>query len=282
LDIKIIKQDVLLALKEDVGEGDLTAKLLPENANATAELFCRDDAILCGSPWFDEVFNQLDASISIHWHFAEGDLIPKESRVCSLTGPVRTILTGERTAINFLQTLSGTATRAKEYVDAVAGSNVKILDTRKTIPGLRLAQKYAARCGGATNHRIGLYDAILIKENHIHAAGSIKAALANAKKINKQNQLVEIEVENLDELAQAVKAGATRILIDNFSLADIKSAVAATGGKPDLEASGGINLQNIRSIAETGVDYISIGDITKNLSATDYSLTISSIAHAQD
>lgn len=286
MDIKIIKQDVSIALKEDIGAGDLTAELLSKNTNATAELICRDEAVLCGAPWFAEVFKQLDTGISIAWEFSDGDALSKNSKVCSISGPVQKILTGERTALNFLQTLSGTATRAKKYVDAVAGTNVKILDTRKTIPGLRFAQKYAVRCGGGTNHRIGLYDAILIKENHIHAAGSIKAALERARKIKSKGSLIEIgieiEVENIDELEQAVNAGATRILIDNFSLADIKSAVTATGGKSDLEASGGVSLQNIRSIAMTGVDYISIGDITKNLSATDYSLIISSITHAQD
>lgn len=283
MDIKIIKQDVSIALKEDIGAGDLTAELLSKNTNATAELICRDEAVLCGAPWFAEVFKQLEADISINWEFTDGDSIPKNTKVCSISGPAQTILTGERTALNFLQTLSGTATRARQYVDAVADTNVKILDTRKTIPGLRVAQKYAVRCGGGMNHRMGLYDAILIKENHIHAAGSIQVALERARKIKSKGPLIEIgieiEVENIGELEQAVKAGAARILIDNFSLNDIKRAVSITGDASKLEASGGIDLHNIRSIAMTGIDFISVGDITKNLNSTDYSLVISDITH---
>lgn len=282
MDFKIIKQDVLAALAEDIGDGDLTAKLLSSDSVVRADLFCRENAVLCGSAWFEEVFHQLAPVISIRWEFFDGDSIPKNSKVCSLTGPAQEILTGERTALNFLQTLSGTATRTKMYVDAVADTDVKILDTRKTIPGLRQAQKYAVRCGGGTNHRIGLYDAILIKENHIQAAGSIQTALEQANIINTKNRLIEIEVENLDELKQAISAGATRILIDNFTTEEIKQAVHTTGDAAELEASGGIDLQNINAIAKTGVDYISVGDITKNLASTDYSLVISDIVPAGD
>jgi len=274
LNTERIKEEVKSALAEDIGEGDLTARLLAAETMAMADLLCRSSGVLCGTAWFEEVFHQLDPGISVTWNFKDGDILPENCRVCSLTGHARAMLTGERTALNFLQTLSGTATRTRQYVDVVKATAVKILDTRKTLPGLRISQKYAVRCGGGVNHRIGLYDAILIKENHIRAAGSIETALARAKTIATEGQIIEIEVENLDELGQAVMAGASRILIDNFSIDDIKLAVNIAGGRSELEASGGINLQNIKEIAETGVTYISVGDITKNLRAVDYSLII--------
>jgi len=290
VNIEIIKNNVSAALKEDLGEEysggsdicsiDLTANLLPAGVIISADLICRENAILCGRQWFEEVFNQLDKNITIHWDFSDGDPVTKTSKVCRITGPSRAVLTGERTALNFLQTLSGTATRTRVYIDAIAGTDVVILDTRKTLPGLRDAQKYAVRCGGGLNHRMGLYDAILIKENHISAAGSVQSALERARAINPDKpgtkcQFIEIEVENLDQLGQAIKAGATRIMLDNFSVEHIKLAVKTAGGAVELEASGGINLDNIRSIAMTGIDYISVGDITKNLHATDFSLLIS-------
>lgn len=277
-----IKSDVTAALKEDVGSGDLTAGLLSKDTEVTAILYCRTEAVLCGTAWFNEVFSQLDANIKITWNFKDGDSLPENSKVCSLSGSAVNILTGERSALNFLQTLSGTATRTKQYVDAVDGTEVKILDTRKTIPGFRLAQKYAVKCGGGENHRLGLFDAILIKENHIHAAGSIQAALKSAQKLIDRVRFIEIEVENISELEQAVAAGAKRILIDNFSHDDIKQAVKITRGKSEIEASGGIELENIQAIASTGVNYISVGDITKNLTATDFSLIISDTASTKD
>ncbi|MFV1992507.1 MAG: carboxylating nicotinate-nucleotide diphosphorylase [Acidiferrobacterales bacterium] len=290
MNTEIIKGNVAAALKEDLGEEysggsdicsiDLTANLLPAGVIISADLICRENAILCGKQWFEEVFKQLDKNIAIIWEFSDGDPITKNCKVCRITGPAREVLTGERTALNFLQTLSGTATNTRAYVDAIAGTDAVILDTRKTLPGLRDAQKYAVRCGGGLNHRMGLYDAILIKENHIYASGSVQLALEQAKAIHtgkrgSKCQFIEIEVESLDQLAQAIKAGATRIMLDNFSVEDIKIAVKTTSDAIELEASGGINLDNIRSIATTGIDYISVGDITKNLHATDFSLLIS-------
>ena len=292
MNTEIIKTNVAAALKEDLGEecageNDLTTNLLPAGIIINADLICRENAILCGKQWFQEVFYQLDKNITIRWNLSDGDAITKNSKVCSITGPARAVLTGERTALNFLQTLSGTATRTRLYIDAIAGTDAAILDTRKTLPGLRDAQKYAVRCGGGMNHRMGLFDAILIKENHINAAGSVQSAIEHAKTINSGKlgskcQFIEIEVESLDQLGQAVKAGAKRILLDNFTVENIKIAVKTTSGAVKLEASGGINLENIRSIAMTGIDYISIGDITKNLQATDFSLLISDNSHAED
>ena len=265
-----IPETVQLALAEDVGPGDLTAALIPAGTQAVAEVVTRAAAVLCGTAWFDEVFRQVDMRVNVTWNVRDGDTIRPEQILCSLRGPARALLTGERSALNFLQLLSGTATQAQKYVDAVRGTRAVILDTRKTIPGLRRAQKYAVACGGGQNHRLGLYDAILIKENHIAAAGSIAAALRAATA--PPGVTVEIEVEDLDQLREALEAGAERILLDNFSVEELKEAVLEASGRAKLEASGGIHPGNIRAVAETGVDFISIGDITKNVEAVDLSL----------
>ena len=267
-----IEETVRRALVEDVGTGDLTAALIPAKTQAEAQLVTREPAILCGTAWFDEVFRQVDKRVSVTWNARDSDAVRAEQILCTLRGPARALLTGERSALNFLQLLSGTATLARKYVDAVRGTRVVILDTRKTIPGLRHAQKYAVTCGGGQNHRLGLYDAILIKENHIAAAGSISAALRAAKDSAASGVTVEIEVENLEQLREALEAGAGRILLDNFSVEELKAAVREAGGRAKLEASGGIHPGNIRAVAETGVDFISIGDITKNVEAVDLSL----------
>ena len=272
-----IAHDVERALAEDIGAGDLTAELLPQTLRATAEVITREDAVLCGQAWFNAVFRALDAAIKIEWRVQDGDRVAADTVLCRLHGPARALLTGERAALNFLQTLSGTATAARRYVDAIAGTATKVLDTRKTVPGLRLAQKYATRCGGCENHRMGLYDAILIKENHIAAAGSIGAALAAARGVNAEHGLdvpIEIEVEDLRQLRQALVAGARRILLDNFSLPMLREAVAETQRRALLEASGGVNLENIAAVAATGVDFISVGAITKNVRAVDLSLRV--------
>ena len=269
---KDIEETVRRALAEDVGPGDLTAGLIPAETRAEAELITREPAILCGTAWFDEVFRQTDKRVSVAWNARDGDAVRAEQILCTLRGPARALLTGERTALNFLQLLSGTATLARQYVDAVRGTRAVILDTRKTVPGLRHAQKYAVACGGGQNHRMGLYDAILIKENHIAAAGSVTAALRVARASAPKDVTVEIEVENLEQLREALASGAGRILLDNFSIEELKAAVREAGGRARLEASGGINLYNVRVIAETGVDFISIGGITKNVAAVDLSL----------
>ncbi len=268
---KAVAAEVKRALKEDLGTGDCTAALIPEDGMLVTRVICRDQAVCSGRPWFDETFRQLSGRITIDWQVNDGDFMNPGQEVCRLKGPARSILSGERTALNFLQTLSATATAARRYTDAVAGTGVIILDTRKTIPGLRLAQKYAVRCGGASNHRIGLFDAILIKENHIAAAGSVTAAVSAALRLH-PDLLLEVEVENLEQLAEAHAAGAQRALLDNFGLADLKNAVTQYKGKIGLEASGGINLETIRTIAGTGVDFISTGDITKNINAVDFSM----------
>lgn len=270
-----ISETVSRALAEDVGRGDLTATLIPQDKPARAHLITREEAVLCGTDWVDAVFLQLDRRISVRWSAHDGDAISPNQILCELEGPARGLLTGERTALNFLQVLSATATVARRYKDAVAGTQAVILDTRKTLPGLRLAQKYAARCGGVQNHRIGLYDGILIKENHITAAGSIAAAVGAAKAVAPPGVFIEIEVENLDQLNQALAAGATRILLDNFSLDHIRRAVTASRGQAKLEVSGGVTLTTVRALAETGVDYISTGDITKNVRAVDLSMRFS-------
>jgi nicotinate-nucleotide pyrophosphorylase (carboxylating) len=267
-----IPETVQLALAEDVGPGDLTAALIPADTQSEAQVATRAAAVLCGTAWFDEVFRQVDMRVNVTWNVRDGDTIRPEQILCSLRGPARALLTGERSALNFLQLLSGTATMTRKYVDAVRGTRAVILDTRKTIPGLRRAQKYAVTCGGGQNHRLGLYDAILIKENHIAAAGSIAAALRAAKASALKGVTVEIEVEDLDQLREALETGAERILLDNFGVEELKEAVLETSGRAKLEASGGINLDNIRTIAETGVDFISIGDITKNVGAVDLSM----------
>lgn len=269
----LIAAQVRGALDEDVGDGDLTALLVPQGA-AHAVLSTREDGVLCGCAWFDEVFTQLDPGMRIAWRARDGDRIAAGAVLCELDGQARALLSAERTAINFLQTLSGTATLARRYADAVSHTHAQILDTRKTLPGLRLAQKYAVRCGGCMNHRIGLYDGVLIKENHIIAAGSIAAAIVHATEVA-AGRMVEIEVETLSELEEALAAGAPRVLLDNFVLEDLEAAVRYTAGRALLEASGGITLANVRRYAETGVDFLSIGEITKSLRALDLSLRLS-------
>jgi nicotinate-nucleotide pyrophosphorylase (carboxylating) len=269
-----IAEIVRRALAEDVGSGDLTAALLPARDNAQAQVITREDAVLCGSAWFDETFRQLDRAVRVEWRMHDGDPVLAGQILCALTGPVRALLTGERTALNFLQLLSGTATNTHRYVEAVAGTGATILDTRKTLPGLRRAQKYAVRCGGGHNHRMGLYDAILIKENHIAAAGSVTAAVAAARRAAPAGTVVEVEVEDLGQLREALAAGADRLLLDNFSLKRLREAVQEAHGRARLEASGGITLENVRAVAETGVDYISIGSLTKHVRAVDLSMRI--------
>lgn len=271
--LRMIEQHVRAALAEDVGPGDLTAALLPAEARAVAEIVSREAAVLCGRPWVDAVFRSLDPALAIDWLTADGEHIAPGQTLCRLRGPLRAMLTGERTALNYLQTLSGTASRAWRYADAVAGLAVRILDTRKTLPGLRAEQKYAVRCGGCHNHRMGLFDAVLIKENHILAAGSIAAAVAAAR-AHGAGDWVEVEVESIDELKQALDAGAERVLLDNMGLADLRRAVAITAGRASLEASGGITFDRLRTIAETGVDAISVGDLTKGVAAIDLSMRL--------
>lgn len=269
----LIEREVRDALAEDLGSGDLTAALLPEGQHARGQVITREAGVLCGRPWFDSVFRLLDPEIRIVWDARDGERIAAGQRLCTLSGRIRGLLTGERTALNYLQTLSGTASRARRYADAVAGLPVRVLDTRKTIPGLRVQQKYAVACGGCHNHRMGLYDAVLIKENHILAAGSIAAALAAARQVA-AGVPVEIEVESIGELTEALGAGAQRVLLDNFPLDGLREAVAITGGRARLEASGGIGLDGIRAVAETGVDDISVGGLTKNVRALDLSMRI--------
>ncbi|MBA5638287.1 carboxylating nicotinate-nucleotide diphosphorylase [Duganella sp. LX20W] len=265
--------NLLAALLEDVGTGDLTGELVPAGGRATARVIVRENAVLCGAPWFEGIMNCLDSSIEIDWQYAEGDLMTADSLVCTIQGPARALLTAERSALNFLQLLSGVATVTRRYVDVVEGTSAAILDTRKTLPGLRLAQKYAVRVGGGKNQRLALYDGILIKENHIAAAGGITAAIAAAMRLEK-GVSIQVEVESLDELEEALTAGATSILLDNFSLEMMREAVGRNAGRALLEASGGINFDTVRAIAETGVDRISIGSLTKDVRATDYSMRI--------
>jgi len=264
--------DIKNFLEEDIGSGDITAEIIPDTLHAEAEVITRDAMVLCGQAWFEAVFKTLDSSITINWLVTEGTAVNESTLLCRLSGSARALLTGERTALNLLQTLSATATVARQYADAVAGTECKVLDTRKTIPGLRNAQKYAVTCGGCYNHRIGLYDGVLIKENHIIAAGSI----ANAVTIARQQSAVavEVEVESIPELIEAIAAKPDRIMLDNFNLADLSAAVKLNSGEIELEASGNIGLENIRTIAETGVDYISIGALTKHVKAVDLSMRI--------
>jgi nicotinate-nucleotide pyrophosphorylase (carboxylating) len=272
---KDIARVVARALEEDIGAGDVTADLIPPQIAATATVVCRDEAVLCGVAWFNEVFAQLDPAIAVAWRAADGARISPGMELCHLRGPARPLLSGERTALNFLQSLSGTASIARRYADAVAGTGCRVLDTRKTLPGLRAAQKYAVACGGAANHRHGLYDALLIKENHIIAAGGITAALAAARAAHPELP-VEIEVESLEELEQALAGGADIVLLDNFELATLREAVSRTRARPGcvtrLEASGNVELDTIRGIAETGVDFVSTGALTKHLRAVDLSM----------
>lgn len=264
---------VTLALAEDVGSGDLTAALLPAAARMRARVITREPAVVCGRAWVEAVYRSLDPGITLHWHASDGARVAAGDTVLELEGPARALVTGERAALNFLQTLSGTATITRAYVDAVAGTKARILDTRKTLPGLRQAQKYAVRCGGGSNHRAGLYDAILIKENHIAAAGSVTAALQAAQAIARPAvAFVECEVETPAQLKEALTAGATRLLLDNFAQEDLRAAVKLAAGRATLEASGGVDLTNVRAVAETGVDFISIGALTKHVRAVDLSL----------
>lgn len=266
-----LQQQVQQALDEDIGSGDVTAALVYEGTRVSAFILCREDAILCGQAWVDEVFRQLDAGIRIEWYFQDGNSLRAGDRLCTLQGLARPLLTGERTALNFLQTLSGVATTTYRYVQQLEGLDCKLLDTRKTIPGLRLAEKYAVTCGGGFNHRLGLYDAYLIKENHITAAGGILPAIQTAREMNDQ-VWIEVEVENLAQLQEAIEAGAERILLDNMDIPTLREAVRINQGRTELEASGGIELDNLRDIAASGVDYISTGAITKHLHAIDFSM----------
>lgn len=266
-----VTDDVARAIAEDLGDGDRTANLIPPETSLHTRVICRETAVLAGQPWFDETFRQIDATVEISWAMGDGHTMQPDQEICRLKGPARAVLSGERTALNFIQTLSGTATQARRYCDAVAGTGAVILDTRKTIPGLRVAQKYAVRCGGARNHRIGLFDAILIKENHIAAAGSITAAVAGALNAY-PDLLLEVEVESLGQLEEACDAGAQRALLDNFSLDDLNTAARRFKGRIELEASGGICLDTVRAVAETGVDFISTGDLTKSVVAVDFSM----------
>ncbi|OOG24059.1 nicotinate-nucleotide diphosphorylase (carboxylating) [Thioalkalivibrio denitrificans] len=272
---ELIRESVKLALIEDMGGGDVTAALVPEDTIGHAHVVCREPAVVCGTDWFDAVFMQLDARVTVAWHVQDGDRVEADTRLCALRGPARALLTGERTALNFLQLLSGTASITQRYVDAVAGTNARILDTRKTIPGLRVAQKYAVACGGGKNHRMGLYDAVLIKENHIHAAGSIAMAVTAARALA-PGLLVEVETETLEQVDEALAAGVDVIMLDNFALDTMRDAVERVGGKVKLEASGNVNLQTVRGIAETGVDFISVGAITKDVAAIDLSMRFES------
>ncbi|MFC1666001.1 carboxylating nicotinate-nucleotide diphosphorylase [Pseudomonadota bacterium] len=267
-----ISQQVAWALQEDIGTGDITAKLVSADSISEAKVISRQPAILCGQAWFDEVFYQLDKNIKIDWLSNDGEQIDANQTLCHLYGKSRGLLTGERTALNFLQTLSATATHTAQYAKKLEAYSTLLLDTRKTLPGLRIAQKYAVLTGGGHNHRIGLYDGILIKENHIDAAGSITDVLHIAEDIRPKNCFVEIEVQNIDELRQALTAGASRILLDNFSMQELKTAVQINQGQAKLEASGNVSLENIAQFAQTGVDFISVGDLTKNIRAVDLSM----------
>ena len=267
-----IRRNVEEALAEDIGSGDLTAQLIPAASTAEATVISRQDAVLCGTAWFEACFRKLDSQVSIDWQARDGDAVAANQALCHIRGNARALLSAERPALNFLQTLSATATATRRHVEAVAGTRAKILDTRKTLPGLRLALKYAVKCGGGENQRVGLYDGILIKENHILAAGGIPQVLAQAQKIAAPGVSIQIEVENLDELEQALENGARLILLDNFSLEQMAEAVKITGDRAELEASGGITLDSLRQIAETGVHRISIGSLTKDIQAVDLSM----------
>ncbi len=268
-----LRANVALALNEDVGIGDVTGKLVPADDIVQARVLVREAAILCGAPWFDAVMQQVDPRIEVLWHYAEGDRMWADTDVCRITGPARALLTAERCALNFLQLLSGVATATQRYVASVAGTRAAILDTRKTLPGLRLAQKYAVRVGGGMNQRLALYDGILIKENHIAAAGGVTTAVHEAIAMD-SGVTIQIEVESIAQLREALAAGARSVLLDNFSLEQMREAVAVSAGAATLEASGGVTLQTVRAISETGVDRISIGSLTKDLHATDFSLRI--------
>lgn len=269
-----IDANVRRALLEDVGSGDITAQLIPAERLAKATVITRETCVISGTAWVDAVFRQLDPRVAVHWHVVDGQRTTVDQTLFHLEGPARSLLTGERSALNFLQLLSGVATRVRHYVDLVADTSVHLLDTRKTLPGLRLAQKYAVTCGGGHNHRIGLFDAFLIKENHIAASGGIAQAVAAAHRIA-PGKPVEVEVESLDELSQALDAGADVIMLDELSLDDMREAVRRTAGKARLEASGGVNETTLRNIALTGVDFVSIGAMTKDVKAVDLSMRLS-------
>ena len=275
--VSVTREDIFRFLQEDLGPGDLTASIIPAETRATAEVITREAMVLCGRAWFDAVFTQLDPNVTVQWFVQEGDSVEAGTSLCALSGLAQALLSGERTALNLMQTLSATATQARVYADAVKGTGVKVLDTRKTIPGLRQAQKYAVRVGGCDNHRIGLYDAILIKENHILAAGSITRAIKQAQGLGAKVP-IEVEVENLQELEEALAAGADRVLLDNFSLAQMAEAVAHNHGRAKLEVSGNVTLESLRKIAETGVDFISVGALTKHVRAIDLSMRIKLVA----
>ncbi len=274
-----IINNVNQALAEDIGTGDLTALLVPERQTLTADVVVREKAVLCGVQWFERCFQVLSPDVRIQWFAADGDVLVAQQNICRVSGNARAVLTAERSALNFMQMLSAVATQTRQYVDAIAGTQAVIVDTRKTLPGLRLAQKYAVRCGGGVNHRLGLYDGVLIKENHIAAAGGIRQVLEKAQITAPQNVFIQIEVESLQELQTALDAGAVMVLLDNFTLAQLSEAVALrahhvekTGRTVILEASGNIGLDTVRSVAETGVDRISIGSLTKNIHAVDLSM----------
>lgn len=269
----IIEQNVRTALQEDVGNGDITAELIPASDIARARVISRQRAVICGRAWVDEVFRQVDPQVRIEWRVEDGEQVERDQVLFRLQGPARSLLTGERAALNFLQTLSGTATTSFEYAQRVAGTSVTLLDTRKTLPGLRMAQKYAVSCGGCANHRIGLYDAFLIKENHIMACGGIEQAIATARR-NHPGKPVEIEVETEEQLERALVAGADIVMLDNFSPERMRAAVAQTAGRAKLEASGNITDDNLLDYARTGVDYISIGALTKHCRAIDLSMRL--------
>ncbi len=269
---RAIEDNISAALAEDIGVGDWTAALTPEARTSQATIISRTDAILCGEAWVEECFRRLDPGVRVTWHAHDGAALRPGASVCEISGNTRALLTGERTALNFLQTLSAVATKTQRYVQAVAGTHAKIVDTRKTLPGLRLAQKYAVRTGGGTNHRLGLYDGVLIKENHIAAAGGVRQALESARAAAPAHVWIQIEVETKAQLQEALAAGARMILLDNMTPDQMREAVAVTAGRAELEASGGITLDNVRSVAETGVDRISIGSLTKDVQAIDLSM----------
>lgn len=267
----IIEHDVRLALSEDIQTGDVTASLIPKSRSANARVICREQAVLCGQHWFDQAMHQLDPELQIRWHASDGDVLQPGQTLCEVSGNARAILTAERTALNFVQLLSAVATRTRQHCDLIRHTSAVILDTRKTIPGLRLAQKYAVRCGGGQNHRIGLFDAFLIKENHILSAGSIEQAVEAARAL-RADLLIEVEVESLEQMNQAIQAGAQRIMLDNFDLEQTREAVRINAGRVALEASGNLDLDRLVEVAETGVDYLSIGGLTKHIQAVDLSM----------
>lgn len=272
-----VKQNVAAALTEDIGDGDISAALIPSDREASAQILFRQSAVLCGRPWVDEVFRRIDSKVRLEWFFRDGDRISPDTVVLKLYGNARTLLSGERAALNFLQMLSATATRTAWFVDLAGSTTARLLDTRKTLPGLRIAQKYAVGCGGGQNHRMGLYDAFLIKENHIAACDSIAAAVTAARALA-PGRVIEVEVETLDELDQALAIGAPMILLDNFNLQDTREAVRRAAGRAKLESSGGINEATLKQIAATGVDYISIGTLTKDIQSVDLSMRLSIVS----